>query len=372
VPYRLISTHRRLIKLNSIYITQEINIKDALKQINTSGKGILIVVDENNRLLGTLSDGDLRRAILSGRGLDDTIDTVFNANPSYLYEDEFNLEKAKKIFLSKRFDIIPIIDRKGIVKRYIDWSEIFSSEPYSLKTRKIIDIPVVIMAGGKGTRMKPFTNVLPKPLIPIGEKTIVEHIIDEFCQNGIKKYYFTLNYRGEMIRAYFDGLEHDYDVEYIWEKEFLGTAGSLKLFTEKAPQRFFVSNCDIIVKTDFSNVLEFHDANHSWLTIISAVQHNIVPYGVVHFTNGGKVEQIQEKPEYSFIINTGIYILDKRCLEYIPSNCVFDMTDLIQKLLDDKKPVFTYPVNEGEYIDIGQWEEYKNALDRLEIRKQYE
>ena len=358
--------------MDPIIITKCATIKDALKSLNTSALGVLLVVDHQAKLVGTLTDGDVRRAILSGRSLSDSIEEVYNVKPSVLYEDSYSEEDARDLFLTKRFSLIPVLRRDGTIARYITWSDFFSKTEPLRKIREKIDIPVVIMAGGKGTRMKPFTSVLPKPLIPIGEKTIVEHIIDEFSQNGIKKYYFTLNYRGEMIRAYFDGIEHDYDVEYIWEKEFLGTAGSLRLFTEKAPQRFFVSNCDIIVKTDFSNVLEFHDANHSWLTIISAVQHNIVPYGVVHFTNGGKVEQIQEKPEYSFIINTGIYILDKRCLEYIPSNCVFDMTDLIQKLLDNGEPVFTYPVNEGEYIDIGQWEEYKNALDRLEVHKQYE
>jgi len=358
--------------LNLATITKYSTIREALKSLNASALGVLLVISEQGKLLGTLTDGDIRRAILSGKSLTDRIEDVYNPKPSVLYEDTFNEQDARNLFLMKRFSLIPILRRDGTIARYITWSDFFSKAESLRKIRKKIDIPVVIMAGGKGTRMKPFTSVLPKPLIPIGEKTIVEHIIDEFSQNGIKKYYFTINYRGEMIRAYFDGIEHDYDVQYIWEKEFLGTAGSLRLFTEDAPQRFFVSNCDIIVKTDFSNVLEFHDANHSWLTIISAVQHNIVPYGVVHFTNGGKVEQIQEKPEYSFIINTGIYILDKRCLEYIPSDCVFDMTDLIQKLLDDEKPVFTYPVNECEYIDIGQWEEYKNALDRLEVHKQYE
>ena len=313
--------------MNLATITKNSTIREALKSLNVSALGVLLVINEQGILLGTLTDGDIRRAILLGKSLTDSIEDVYNSKPSVLYEDTFNEQDAKNLFLMKRFSLIPILRRDGTIARYITWSDFFSkAEPFR-KIREKIEIPVVIMAGGKGTRMKPFTSVLPKPLIPIGEKTIVEHIIDEFCQNGIKKYYFTLNYRGEMIRAYFDGLEHDYDVEYIWENEFLGTAGSLRLFTEQAPQRFFVSNCDIIVKTDFSNVLEFHDANHSWLTIISAVQHNIVSYGVVHFTNGGKVEQIQEKPEYSFIINTGIYILDKRCLEYIPSDCVFDMTD---------------------------------------------
>lgn len=358
------------INVEKITITEAHTIREALKRLDTAALGILLVVDGQTRLLGTLTDGDIRRAILSGKSLSDSVRNVYNNHPSVLYEDTFTEAEAKQLFINKKFSVIPILYRNGKIHRYISWSDFFSNGSIPQKTRKQIDLPVVIMAGGKGTRMKPFTAVLPKPLIPIGDKTIIEHIIDEFSLNNIKKFYFTLNYRGEMIRAYFNGIERKYEVEYIWEKEFLGTAGSLKLFADQAPPRFFVSNCDIIVKTDFSDALDFHDKNHSWLTIISAVQHNVVPYGVVHFSNGGRVEKIQEKPEYSFIINTGIYILQRECLDYIPSDGTFDMPDLIQKLIDQDKPVYTYPVNEGDYIDIGQWEEYKSALDRLEVSKQ--
>ncbi len=358
--------------IDSIFVCKNETIKEALKKLNISAEGVLLVLDEEKKLIGTLTDGDIRRAILAGKDLKDTIEGVFNPKPSFLYEDNFNEKKARTLFLNKRFSLIPVLTRTREVARYITWTDFFSGVTLPRKTRKKVDIPLVIMAGGKGTRMKPFTSVLPKPLIPIGEKTVLEHIIDEFLLNGITQYYFTLNYRGEMIRAYFDGIERSYNVKYIWEKEFLGTAGSLRLFADDAPECFFVSNCDIIVKADFSDVLDFHRSNGSWLTIISALQHNTVPYGVVHFSNGGRVEKIQEKPEYSFTINTGVYILDKRCLQYIPENKVFHMTDLIQALMYDHRPVFTYPINEGEYIDIGQWEEYRNALDRLNIAENYD
>jgi len=357
---------------SSLFIDRYTSIKEALKKLNISAEGVLLVLDQEKKLIGTLTDGDIRRAILAGKELKDTIEGVYNPKPSFLYEDNFNAEEARALFLNKRFSLIPVLTRGREIARYITWTDFFSGAALPRKTRKKVDIPLVIMAGGKGTRMKPFTSVLPKPLIPIGEKTVLEHIIDEFLLNGITQYYFTLNYRGEMIRAYFDGIERSYDVKYIWEKEFLGTAGSLRLFTDDAPECFFVSNCDIIVKADFSDVLDFHRSSGSWLTIISALQHNTVPYGVVHFSNGGKVEKIHEKPEYSFTINTGVYILDRRCLQYIPENTVFHMTDLIQALMDDHKPVFTYPINEGEYIDIGQWEEYRNALDRLNIAENYD
>jgi len=349
----------------SIFIGKDLLLKDALKKLNITAEGILLVVDGDSRLLGTLTDGDIRRGMLAGRGLDDSIEGVFNPKPGFLYEDSYDPERARDLFLVKRFNLIPILSRDMVVVRYITWADFFSEAQPAPGPRRKIDVPLVVMAGGKGTRMAPFTPVLPKPLIPIGDKTILEHIIDEFSLNGVSRYYFTLNYRGEMIRAYFDGIEKSYDIKYIWEKTFLGTAGSLKLLGRDAPEIFFVSNCDILVKADFADVLAFHTASGSWLTIISAVQHNTLAYGVVHFTKGGKVERIQEKPEYSFTINTGVYLLDRRCLDYIPAGRVFHMTDLIQALMDDGKPVFTYPVNEGEYTDIGQWEEYRNTVDRL-------
>ena len=350
---------------DSIFISPVALIKEALKKLNVSAEGVLLVVDPGTKLLGTLTDGDIRRAMLAGRAMSDSIEGVFNSKPSVLYEDSFNKDDARKLFLIKRFNLIPVLRRDGTVIRYIVWTDFFSSAESEFLPRKKIDVPLVIMAGGKGTRMAPFTNVLPKPLIPIGDKTILEHIMEEFSKNGISQYYFTLNYRGQMIRAYFDGVEHAYNIKYIWEKEFFGTAGSLKLLGQDAPKLFFVSNCDIIVKADYADILSFHNESGSWLTVISAVQHNTLPYGVIHFVEGGKVIKIEEKPEYCFTINTGVYLLNKQCLEYIPGNMIFHMTDLVQALMDDNKPVFTYPINEGEYIDIGQWEEYRNAIDRL-------
>ena len=168
-----------------------------------------------------------------------------------------------------------------------------------------------------------------------------------------------------MIRAYFEGVEHKYNIEYVREREFLGTAGSLRLLGESVPVKFFVSNCDIIVKADFAKVAEFHDQSESWLTIVSAIQHNKLPYGVVDFGLGGKVTEIREKPEYSFTINTGVYLLDSRCIEFIPEGRPFDMPDLIKALMADGKPVHTYPLNESEYIDVGQWDEYRSAIDKI-------
>jgi NDP-sugar pyrophosphorylase family protein len=252
----------------------------------------------------------------------------------------------------------------------LTWEDFFYGNGDGVKKAKPeLEIPVVIMAGGKGNRLAPFTHVLPKPLIPVGEKTILELIIDEFRKFGITRYYFTLNFRGEMIRAYFDGVEKEYTVSYVWEEDFYGTAGSLKLLEEKISPTFIVSNCDIILKAEYEKVLSFHRETEADLTVLSSIQHHKIPYGVIEFSNGGKVTGIREKPEYTFPINTGVYVVNKECLEYIPEKKVFNMTDLIEVLIADGRKVFTYPVNEKDYTDIGQWEEYRKTLDLIKMKQ---
>ena len=213
--------------------------------------------------------------------------------------------------------------------------------------------------------MAPFTNVLPKPLIPIGDKTILELIIDEFQVFGIDNFFFTINYRGEMIKAYFDCIEKAYNVNYLKEVAFLGTAGSLKLLPPDFSNTFIVSNCDIIVKADYSDVLEFHRNSGALLTVLSSIQHYKIPYGVIQFEPGGGVTGFEEKPEYSFCINTGVYILDIECLKYIPEGEVFHMTHLMELIMKNGGKVATYPVNENDYIDIGQWEEYRRVISQM-------
>jgi len=224
---------------------------------------------------------------------------------------------------------------------------------------------VVIMAGGKGTRLNPFSKIFPKPLIPIGEKPVIEIIIDEFRKQGISEYFLTLNYKGKMVEAYFDNTEKDYKVEYIWEDDFLGTAGSLRLLEGKIGDTFIVSNCDVMVKADFGEVLNLHKEQNASLTILSSIQYYEIPYGITKFKKGGEVTDIIEKPEYAFTINTGVYILNRESLQFIPPKSHFNMTDLIKTLIKDNRKVSTYLVNENDYIDIGQWEDYKKAVDRL-------
>ena len=344
--------------ISDFLILKQLTVKDAMKKLDLIEFKILFIVGDNSVLKGSITDGDVRRYILNNGSLDSSVENACNRDPFYLMSG-FDEEKAKKDMAYYKILFAPVVDGNNSVKN------IFTLSDHSRITDKhntsLSDIPVVIMAGGKGTRMEPFTNVLPKPLIPIENKTMVEHIINGYQRYDINDFFLTVNYKGNLIEAYFNGIEKDYNVSFLRETEFLGTASSLKLMKD-VPDTFIVSNCDIIVKADYADVIDFHKKSGSVLTVLSSIQHQTIPYGVVEFENGGKVTNIEEKPEYSISVNTGVYILDKKAWEYIPDNSFFHMTHLIEKLIQENHIVMTYPVNENDYKDVGQWEEYNKNI----------
>ena len=354
--------------MKNLTIKNNISIKEAMKYLDKTAEKVLLVIDEESKLKGTLSDGDVRRAILSGKSLENSINDIYNSNPTYLYLDDFSRDEAKKILLNKKIELIPLININKQVVDYITWDGIFGTDGDALiENDKKINIPVVIMAGGKGTRLEPFTKILPKPLVPIGDKTIAELIMEQFAMFGVNDFYYTLNYKGDMIKAYFNSIEHTYNIKFVHETEFLGTAGSLKLLESELKGTFILSNCDILVKADYSDVLRFHMENNSELTVLSAIMHHKIPYGIVSFGDKGAITGIQEKPEHSFTINTGVYLINSECLKLIPENSFYHLTDLIEELLKRNRKIFTYPVNTDDYVDIGQWDDYRNIVNKLMV-----
>ena len=351
--------------MKDVFITSEASVKEALKKLDQVASKVLLVNNSDNKLLGTITDGDVRRHLLKGGSLHDPIKGIYNTQPKYAEDAE--PETLKKILLKFKIDLIPVVDSAGRVIDAYSWEDVFET-PKQKKSAVLENVPTIIMAGGKGTRMQPFTSVLPKPLIPIGDKTILELLMENFADYGARDFYFTVNYRGEMIKAYFDSIEKQYSIQYIWEKQFAGTAGSLSL-VDSMDRTFLVSNCDIIVKANYEDIYKFHKDNDSLLTVVSSIQHHTVPYGVIDYSDGGVVTAIREKPEFSFPINTGVYLLEPEVLAYIPVNKVFHMTHLMEALIADGKKVLTYLVNEKDYIDIGQWEEYRKALSIMDFTK---
>jgi NDP-sugar pyrophosphorylase family protein len=223
-------------------------------------------------------------------------------------------------------------------------------------------MPVVIMAGGKGSRLQPFTKILPKPLVPIHEKPIIEHIIERFLEFGCYDFHLTLNYKGRILKAYFEELEPDYQIHFVDEEEPLGTAGSLRFLLGEFTQPFFVTNCDIIVKTDYASLVEFHQMGGYDVTLVASAKEFVIPYGTCELNGDGYLSHINEKPKYDFLINTGLYVLNPDILNLIPENKFYHITHLIEDAINHGKKVGVYPVDDNAWIDIGQWSEYRKVV----------
>jgi dTDP-glucose pyrophosphorylase len=350
--------------VNDLLLKENNSIREVLRQIEKGGKKIVFIVDDNNKLIGAISDGDIRRWILNNGDLSAGLNNVCNYNPKY-FEENYKIEDAKQLMLTYSIDLIPVVDNNREVVDIIEWEDLFKKKKKEEYTQ--IDLPVVIMAGGKGTRLDPFTRILPKPLIPIGDKPMIEVIMDEYAKFGMKNFYITINHKGKMIKAYFEDHESDYSFNYIYEDKPLGTAGALKYLEGKIHSHFFVSNCDIIIKDDYSKIYDFHKKGNYDLTMVASMQYHTIPYGVCEIEDGGTLKKIIEKPQYDFLVNTGMYILNPEVLKFIPKNDFYHITHLIERLQKEGLNVGVYPVSEKSYIDVGQWSEYKKSIKDLNI-----
>ena len=349
--------------MKNLVVNPSITIKKALKKISQSGQKCLVVTDENNSLLGTLSDGDIRKSILNGAIISDRITKYYQSNPTAFFENEYELEQVKKMFLNKKFDLIPVINTSGVLVDILIWDNVFING--ERKHKKLLNISTVIMAGGRGTRMEPFTKVLPKPLIPIHEKPVIEHIIEQFTTVGINKFIITVNYKAQLMKAYFGELNPKYSIEFFQEKKPLGTAGSLHFIKNYFDHPFFVTNCDILVKSDYESIYNFHIKGNYDITLIASAKEYVIPYGTCELDINGDLNRINEKPQFDFLINTGLYILNPDILKLIPKNKFYHITNLIEEAKKKGRKIGVYPVNDDDWIDVGQWSEYRHAIEGL-------
>lgn len=322
-----------------------------------------LLVFEGDRFLGMITNGDLQRAIIANKPFDTAIGTIVdNSNKKYAHTDD-DEESIKSWMLEVRAEMMPVIDSSGQLVKVIFWNDLFD-EPQNDK-RENIDLPVVIMAGGKGTRLKPLTNIIPKPLIPIGNKTILEDIMNRFENIGCRKFFMSLNYKSDMIRFYLNQLNHKYDIEFFEETKPLGTIGSVSLLKNKIETPFFVSNCDIVVDQDLRDVYNYHHGNHNDLTIVTAVKSMSIPYGVIETGENGLMTALKEKPEITYMINTGVYVLNPNCVRAIPEGEFFHITQLIEKIQRCGGRVGCFPVSEHAWKDMGEWPEYLKKINVL-------
>ena len=349
--------------MKDITVQPDITIRQAMKVLDKTAEKCLLVVDENKKLLGTLTDGDLRRSILKGVNYHSNIQENYNREPFVLQSGEFSDKEAGKIMTRKKIDLLPILDSEEKFVDYITWEQLFGN--ISGKSGQVLKMSVVIMAGGRGTRMEPFTKVLPKPLVPIHEKPIIEHIIERFTELGCSDFHLTVNYKGKIMKAYFEELLPDYKVNFVDEQEPLGTAGSLRFLDGQFNQPFFVTNCDIIIKADYASIYEFHQKGGFDVTLVASAKEYVIPYGTCELNADGYLSHINEKPQYDFLINTGLYVLNPDVLKLIPENKFYHITHLIEDAKNQGKKVGVFPIDDGAWIDIGQWAEFRKAVEKL-------
>jgi len=334
--------------LQSICVEEGTRISDGIKKLDEAGKRILLVT-KKHRLTGIVTDGDVRRWILKKGSFEEDISMLMHRKPKVVGSGE--REKARQLMLGLKIEAIPIVDEDNIPIDVIFLRDII--EP-GQKEYGQINVPIVIMAGGKGTRLYPYTNVLPKPLIPIGKVTILERIIESFRKNGNEEFWLILNYKKNLIKAYLDEKEKPYQIHYLEEEDYYGTCGGISLLDGKMSGTFFVSNCDVLLDIDYEKLLSFHQVNQNEITVVTSLKHFQVPYGVVELGEGGGIKKLAEKPMINYSVNTGIYVMEPSVIKDIPNHQVFHMTDLMNKLLEEKRRVGAYPITEQCWQDMGE------------------
>ena len=350
--------------MKDLTIKPAARIKEAMELLEKTAEKVLLVVDNEQRLIGTLTDGDIRRYILKEQKLDSPIEEAYCPDPIYVLEDEYDPAMIKKLLRKHKIDLIPILAKDHRIVQFVTWEKAFGNNRREDFLR--LDVPVVIMAGGRGTRLEPFTKVLPKPLIPVGEKPVIDHIIDKFRVYGIRDFYITVHHMSKILRAYFDEKDPEYSVSFVEEPEPLGTAGSLRMLKDKFNGDFFVSNCDIIIEADYADIIRFHEKNAYQITLVASTKQYNIPYGICELKGSGVLSRIREKPEYNFLANTGFYVMTSRVLNQIPEKKLFHINHLIEAVLNHGGTVGVYPVSENAWIDVGQWGEYRRALKLIE------
>ena len=334
--------------------------------MNRNAQKTLIVVDSSNKLLGILSDGDIRKSIISGKKLSDKIADIYNKNPYYVFDGKFILDNLKEVFLKKKYNLIPVLNKKLIIKKIITWDDVFNDQK-KVNKKQIKGVPVVIMAGGEGSRMKPFTNILPKPLVPINSQPIIDIIINSLSLYGIKDFYLSVNFMKEVLKTYLNLYHKDKKLSFIEEKVPRGTAGCLSSLKKNKNKTFMVTNCDILIDIDKFDFYQWHKKERNDISIIAAKIKHTFPYGNIQINDDGNFLDITEKPKFNFLANTGFYIINKKAIELIPNKGTFHMTDLIRKSKLNNLKIGIYSINKESWNDFGQWKEYNNSLKNISL-----
>lgn len=347
--------------LGDSYIT----ITEALKKIDANALGVVFIVDSERKLVGSLSDGDIRRWLIKTGDLKATATQAMNKTPIYIFEQ--NEANATKLMDDNYITAIPVVDSQLRVIKVVDNKN--KAKNHHRISNKLQGVPVVMMAGGKGTRLYPYTKILPKPLIPVGDKPIAELIIESFCEYGCNEYYLIVNHKKNMIKAYFGELETDYSVHFVDEDKPLGTGGGVSLLKGMINDTFILTNCDNIVEDDYSKIYEYHKEHKNLITMICSLKNFSIPYGVVNLANEGTIKSMEEKPTFSFFTNTGCYIVEPEVIDDIPEGTFMGFPDMIEKYRSEGKNVGVYPISEKAWLDMGEMDALEKMRAHLENKE---
>jgi dTDP-glucose pyrophosphorylase len=326
------------------------SITEALKRLNKLAKdAITFVVDEQQRLIGSLTDGDIRRGLLKGVEISQAVDDIIQPNPKFLRKGERDIQKVIE-YRRQHFRILPVLDKHDVVVNVINFGELKSYLP----------IDVVVMAGGKGTRLRPLTENTPKPLLPVGNVPILEHNLNRLCLFGMDDYWFSVNYLGEQVEAYFgNGNDRNVHIDYVWEDKPLGTIGAVSKIKNFTHDYVLITNSDVLTDLNYEHLFVYfleHGADFAVVTIPYKVD---IPYAVLE-TKEGRVTDFREKPTYTYYSNGGIYLMKRSVLAHLPENAFYNTTDLMEDLIKKEYKVVSYPLN-GYWLDVGKHEDYKQA-----------
>ena len=345
--------------ISKYLISEDLSVSRAVRRID-EGKRKVVFCLRKKRLSGCFTDGDMRRYILRDGDMQKPVSQAMNPAPiSFSLAQE---QEARRFIRSSGAVAAPIVDEQGEVVKIF-----FRGDDTSIVRLLPEPVPLVVMTGGKGTRLYPFTKILPKPLIPIGETPILDRIIDCFGQYGVRDVYLVLNHRRNMIKAYYNEICLPYNIHFVDEDQPLGTGGGVSLLKGEINRTFFLSNCDCLLDTDYLCMYEYHKAHGNAMTMVVAAKNMGLPYGVVDLDSQGNLQEIREKPEYSFLVNTGIYVMEPEVMDFIKKHERIDMPELAKRLIAAGCKVGGYPITEKSWLDMGQFSEMKTMMKELGI-----
>tara|TARA_A100000171_G_C2140027_1_gene154336 strand:+ start:2610 stop:3701 length:1092 start_codon:yes stop_codon:yes gene_type:complete len=350
-------------KIEHLSIKESSTVTEALRQMDAIDKKLLLVVDSKGDYKSIVSVGDVQRHLIKQQDFETKIKSLIRENIRVAKKDD-SIENIKKEMLAYRMEFMPVVDAKNTLVDIVFWEDLFKEQ--SLKNKPSLDLPVVIMAGGKGSRLKPITNIIPKPLIPLGDKTIMEHIIERFVDHGCNQFFVCVNYKDKMIKDHFKELAStSYSLSFVKEEKPLGTVGALSLLKKELKKPFFLSNCDILVNQSLDEMYSYHKENNNELTLIGALKTMKMGYGTLEVDKDGLLNEITEKPEINMMVNAGLYLVEPHLLDGIPENSFYHITHLINAILKRKGRVGVFPVSEASWLDIGNWTVYNETLKTL-------